>query len=578
MRNHNDSSRLQTELGQAMRKHQGAVALVVVFSAFVNLLGLTGSLFMLQVYDRVLPSRSEPTLVMLMLLIVVLFVAMGLLDLLRGQIGARVGASLQAGLDERVFRAALSSTPSAAPSSATALFDLEAVRKFLASPLAFAIFDLPFTPLFLGLIFVFHPLLGWLAVTGGLILIAVMLLNQHASRKPSEVAGRTAAASTRIAEQIRMQIDTVTSLGMIRAAVKRWRAERDTALVAEMSLSDSNGSYAAATRALRQFLQSAMLGLAAWLVISGEMTAGGMIAASILFGRALAPVEQLVGGWASVIRARKAWKSLNVLLAQDAKNPPVTRLAAPEAQLIVSDLTVIPPGETRPTLMRVSFRLQPGQSVGVIGESAAGKSSLARALVGLWKPAGGEIRLDGARIDQYDPEDYARYVGYLPQEVDLFDGTVAENIARLDSPAPPDPVIRAATRAGAHQMILGLPNGYDTPVGPMAGKLSGGQRQRIALARALYHDPVIVVLDEPNSNLDAPGSEAVNATIRELKASRRIVIIMAHRPAALAECDLVLILRNGQVSAFGPRDEVLRTSVSNHPRLVPAGSPAGASA
>ncbi len=564
---------MHSELGLAIRKHRAAIVLVAVFTTFVNLLGLTGSLFMLQVYDRVLPSRSEPTLLMLFLLVALLFGAMGLLDLIRGQVGARIGAALQSDLDERVFKASLSPPPSAYMAAATALYDLEAVRRFLSSPLAFAFFDLPFAPLFLAAIFIFHPMLGWLAAGGGAVLVCIMLINQWASRTPAEVAGRTAAGSTRVAEQLRAQADTVRSLGMSAAAVTRWRKERDSALAADIALSDSNGSFGAIVKALRMFLQSAMLALAAWLVIDGAMTAGGMIASSILMGRALAPVEQLVGGWSQAIRAAKGWTSLNALLAAVPEPAPLTRLARPKARLAVTDLTVVPPGETKPTLTRVSFTVEPGQAVGVIGESAAGKSSLARALVGLWKPAGGEIRLDGARIDQYESDAYARYVGYLPQDVVLLDGTVAENIARLQPDASSDAVIRAATLAGAHQMILGLPKGYDTAVGQVGAKLSGGQKQRIALARALFHDPVIVVLDEPNSNLDAPGSDAINAAIRQLKAQGRIVIVMAHRPAALAECDLLLMLRNGQATAFGPRDEVLRASVVNHAKLVPAPRP-----
>lgn len=570
---------MRSELGLAIRKHRTAIVLVVVFSIFVNLLGLTGSLFMLQVYDRVLPSRSEPTLLMLFLVVALLFAAMGLLDMLRGQVGARIGATLQTDLDARVFKASLSppQQPKAQMAAATALYDLEAVRKFLSSPLAFAFLDLPFAPLYLAAIFIFHPMLGWLALGGGAVLICIMLVNQWVSRAPSELAGRTAAGSTRVAEQLRAQADTVRGLGMSAAAVSRWRRERDSALAADIALSDSNGSFGSMVKALRMFLQSAMLALAAWLVIDGSMTAGGMIASSILMGRALAPVEQLVGGWSQVIRAAKGWASLRTLLAAVPDQAPLTKLPRPKARLVVTDLTVVPPGESKLTLNRVTFTIEPGQAVGVIGESAAGKSSLARALVGLWKPAGGEIRLDGARIDQYESDTYARYVGYLPQDVVLFDGTVSENIARLQPGADSESVIRAATLAGAHQMILTLPKGYDTAVGQVGAKLSGGQKQRIALARALFHDPVVVVLDEPNSNLDAPGSEAINAAIRQLKAQGRIVIVMAHRPAALAECDLLLMLRNGQATAFGPRDEVLRSSVTNHAKLVPAARPVGVS-
>ena len=569
---------LPKHLAEATWKHRPAVLLIALFTTFVNVLGLTGSLFMLQVYDRVLPSRSEPTLVVLFLLVVLLYGSMALLDLVRGQVGARVGAAVQADLDGPVFSATLAPPPQAAREAMTGLQDLEAVRRFLASPVAFAIFDLPFAPMFLGAIFLFHPWLGWLATTGGLVLVGLMLLNQRASRSPSEVASRTAAASVRTAEQVRQNAETVKGLGMAEAATVRWRRERDTALEAEIALSDRNGSFGSVIKALRLLLQSAMLALAAWLVIGGEMTAGGMIAASILMGRALQPVEQLVGGWASVVRATKGWASLNVLLSAVAAEPPRTKLAAPKARLDVTDLTLVPLGERTPTLARVSFAIAPGQAMGVIGESAAGKSSLGRALVGLWPPAAGQICLDGARLDQFAHADLARYVGYLPQEVVLFDGTVAENIARLEEAPESEKVIRAATLAGAHEMILGLPKGYDTPVGPAGAKLSGGQKQRVALARALYHDPAIVVLDEPNSNLDAKGSEAINAAIKSIKAEGRIVIVMAHRPAALAECDLLLMLKEGRQGGFGPRDEILRSLVANHANIVPGPRPAAGAA
>jgi ATP-binding cassette subfamily C protein len=562
-------------LSEALARHRPALLLVALFTSFVNLLGLTGSLFMLQVYDRVLPSRSEPTLVLLLLLVVLLYGSMALLDLIRGQVGGRIGAALQSDLDGSVFQATLMPPPDAGKEAATGLYDLEAVRKFLSSPVAFAIFDLPFAPLFLGAIFLFHPSLGWLATAGGIVLVCLMLANQRSSRAPAEVASRTAAGSVRVAEQVRQNADTIRSLGMAGAATQRWRKERDTALQAEIVLSDRNGSYGAVVKALRLLLQSAMLGLAAWLVMRGEMTAGGMIASSILMGRALQPVEQLVGGWSSVVRATKGLAALKTLLGAVAAEPARTRLPTPEARLAVTDLTVVPPGEQKPTLSRVTFAIGPGQAMGVIGESAAGKSSLARTLVGLWKPVVGEVRLYGARLDQYGPEDLARSIGYLPQEVVLFDGTVAENIARLEASPSSEEVIRAATLAGAHEMILGLPKGYDTPVGATGAKLSGGQKQRIGLARALYLNPAIVVLDEPNSNLDAAGSEAVNGAIRTLKADGRVAIVMAHRPAALAECDLLLMLKNGQVAGFGPRDEVLRSVVANHAKIVPGPRPMG---
>lgn len=563
-------------LAEALGRHRSAILLIALFSTFVNLLMLTGPLFMLQVYDRVLASRSEPTLVALFLLVAGLFAAMGLLDAIRSRIGTRIGAQLQADLDARVFSAAMSAPAPVAREASTALYDLEAVRRLTGSPVAFAAFDLPFAPLFFAANFFLHPLIGWFSIGAGIILIAVTLIQQWASRAPQETATRTAALATRQFEQIRLHADTIRGLGMVRAAIARWRRDRDEALLSELSLSDQTGGYGALVKSLRLFMQSAILALGAWLVIRGELTGGAMIASSILLGRALAPIEQLVGGWSAILRAGKGWASLRTLLAAVPLAEPRTPLPTPEARLTVQDLTVIPPGEAKPTLARITFAATPGQAIGVIGESAAGKSSLARALVGLWPAAGGEIRLGGARLDQYDPDALARHIGYLPQDVALFDGTVTENIARLAAKPDAEAAIRAASLAGAHEMILRLPAGYDTPVGPAGARLSGGQKQRLGLARALFGDPVVVVLDEPNSNLDAPGSDAINAAIRDLKARGRIVIIMAHRPAAIAECDMLLMLRAGQVAAFGPRDEVLRRIVSNHAQLtVAAQKPAG---
>ncbi|TMV62612.1 ATP-binding cassette domain-containing protein, partial [Thioclava sp. BHET1] len=387
----------------------------------------------------------------------------------------------------------------------------------------------------LAAIFLFHPYLGWLAVAGGTVLILIAVINQITSLAPGEQARRTAATSARQAEQIRAQVETVRALGMTDVIIARWRGDRDLAVEAEIGLSDRNGSFAALTKSLRLLLQSAMLGLGAWLVIQEQLTAGAMVASSIMLGRALAPIEQIVGGWAVVSRARKGWGALQRLLGAVPQPRSHMPLAPPKARLSVNDITVIPPGARQPVLRNVSFSLYPGQVLGVVGESASGKSSVARALTGIWPLVGGEIRLDGATLEQYGEEALARHIGYLPQDVALFDATIAENIARL-SPSPrPEDVIRAATEANAHEMILSLPQGYDTPIGHAGAKLSGGQKQRVGLARAMYGNPVVVILDEPNSNLDAPGTEAVNLAIRHLKQAGKAVVVMAHRPAALAE-------------------------------------------
>lgn len=564
---------MSSELNQAVRSHWRSILLIGLFSVFVNLLMLTGPLFMLQVYDRVLVSRSEATLVALFVLVVGLYGAMGVLDFVRGRIGARIGAKVQNDLDARVFGATITAPPSAANLAVTGLSDLESVRRFCTSPVAFAAFDIPFSPLFLAAIFMFHPLLGWLAVGGGAAMVAITLVNQMVSRKPGETANQTAAGSARLAEQIRTQPDTIRSLGMTKPAIAKWDVQRGAALNADMALSDRNGGFGSLTKSLRFLLQSAMLGLGAWLVIQGELTAGAMIAGSILLGRALAPVEQLIGGWAVVVRARQGWQSMSELLKAVPVTEPKTALSRPKARISVEGITVIPPGEKLTALRQVSFTIEPGQALGVVGESAAGKSSVARVLTGLWLPVAGSVRLDGATLDQYEETALASYVGYLPQEIALFDGTVADNIARMQADADPKAIIRAARKAGAHEMILGLPAGYDTPIGAVRTKLSGGQKQRIGLARAMFGDPEVLILDEPNANLDAKGSDTVNAAIRQMKADNKIVVVMAHRPSAISECDTILMLKEGRAADFGPRDEVLRKNVRNHAQIAPAPAP-----
>ncbi|WP_425090919.1 type I secretion system permease/ATPase [Tropicimonas sp. S265A] len=531
---------------------------IAVFSLFINLLMLTGPLFMLQVYDRVLSSRSEATLVALFVLVAFLYLAMGVLDFVRGRIGARIGADFQARHDLDAFRGSLSAPPEMRKESMTALGDVEAVRRFFSAPVFGALFDVPFTPLFIAAIFLFHPLLGWLAVGGALTMITLSLLNQALSASPAKRAAQTAASATRYGETLRMEPDTVRALGMTETASNRWREKRSTALETDMTVSDLNGGFGSISKAIRLFLQSAMLALGAWLVLQDQLTPGAMIAGSILLGRALAPVEQIIGGWALVTRARAGWASLRRLAEAVPKPPKRTRLNPPAANLEAASVSVYAPGRTKPLLSNINFKLEPGSAVGVIGESASGKSTLARVLTGLWQPATGSIRLDGASLDQFGRTGLAEYVGYLPQEIVLFDGTVAENISRLAENPDPKAIIAAAERAGAHDMILGLPDGYDSRVGDGGIKLSGGQKQRIGLARAMFGDPVILVLDEPNSNLDAAGSAAVNRAIREMKENGRIVIVMAHRPAAIAECTQIMMIRDGKIAAFGPKDDVLR--------------------
>jgi ATP-binding cassette, subfamily C, bacterial len=569
----------QSELRAARRQSRGLFASVFAFSVFVNLLMLTGPIFMLQVYDRVLGSRSEATLVALFGLMAFMFLMMGVLDYVRGRVMTRIGARFQETLDRRVFTAAmrkLALMPND-PLAAAAQRDLESVQRLLASPVFLALFDIPWTPLFLAAIFVFHPWLGWLAIFSGVLLIVVSLLNQSSTRKPMSESSQTATMAERYADQIKTEAELIQSLGMRGASFDRWQQARGRALRGAVDVSDTGGLYTTLSKTLRQFLQSAMLGLGAYLVLQGALTPGAMIAGSILMGRALAPIEMAVGQWALVQRAQEGWGRLSQLLSQVPPEPTRTALPKPRALLEAQQITVVPPGEQQAALRMVSFRLEPGQAMGVIGPSGAGKSTLARTLTGVWRPAGGKVRLDGATLDQYDSDVLGSYIGYLPQRVTLFDGTIADNIARLQPNPNDEMVIAAARKAAAHDMILQLPDGYNTRVSAVGSRLSGGQIQRIGLARALYGDPMILVLDEPNSNLDNEGSNALNAAIRAMKAAGKSILIMAHRPAAIQECDVLLVLEDGIRKAFGPRDQVLREMVKNHTDIISASSPGGVS-
>jgi ATP-binding cassette, subfamily C, bacterial len=567
------------ELRAARRESRMALFAVFLFSVFVNLLMLTAPIYMLQVYDRVLGSRSVETLVALSVLVAFLFLAMGILDHARARIMARIGARLQDRLDRRVFSAAvhrLTLTPGD-PAALAAQRDLEAVQRLWASPVLLALFDIPWTPLFIAAIFVFHTWLGVLAIAGGVILVVVALLNQSSSEQSLIRANAAGMQAERMAENLKSEAEAVQALGMAGAGFDRWQKARSLALGQSIAASDVTGVFGSVSKVFRMFLQSAMLGLGAWLVLRGELSSGAMIAGSILMGRALAPIEQAVGGWPVVSRAREGHARLADLLTRTPVDPPRTALPRPKAILEAQNLSVVPPGDSQPVLRSVSFRLEPGQALGIIGPSGSGKSSLARALIGVWRPAGGKVRLDGATLDQYDPDVLGSYFGYLPQRITLFDGTIAQNIARLQDAPDGAKVVAAAKKAAAHEMIVKLPDGYDTRVSTLGGRLSGGQIQRIGLARALYGDPLILVLDEPNSNLDNDGSLALNLAIREMKADGRAVLIMAHRPAAIQECDLLLVLEDGMRRAFGPRDQVLRDMVKNHAEIAKATAPGGVS-
>jgi PrtD family type I secretion system ABC transporter len=573
-----DSKSAKAELTAPIWRMSHLFLGVAAFSFVVNLLMLTGSLYMLQVYDRVLASHSLPTLVVISMLAGAMFVAMGFFEHLRARVLARVGARYQDVLDARAFDAGLSRAmvPTERARPMTALRDLDAIQKMLAGPAPLALFDAPWTPMFILFLYYLHPWMGWMGVASVLVLAVLALANELASRGLHEKATAEQGAADAAAQSIRRDAETVGALGMRGSMVARWRARRQTATDARMRSADLSGGFSSTSKTLRFFLQSAMLGLGAYLVVKGEVTGGVMIASSILMGRALAPVEQAIAQWSVFQRAREAWSSLNELFASSPPRPERVPLPPLGGGVSARELVVGAPGARAPTVTGITFDVAPGQAMGVIGPSGAGKSTLARVLVGIWPEVSGTLRFGGATLNQWDPDDLGRQVGYMSQEAALFDGTVFENVTRF-APAPDhDAAIDAIGRAGALELILGLPDGLNTPVGVGGAQLSGGQRQRIALARAFYGDPHVYVFDEPNANLDSHGEQALLGAIDDLKKRGKVVVVIAHRPSAIMLCDTLLMIQGGRQVDFGTRDEVLRRTVQTFPRAVPQPAPQAA--
>ena len=564
------------ELGSALTSCRTAFAGVAVMSGVVNVLYLTGSFFMLEVYDRVIPSRSVPTLIGLMALALTLYAFQGALEAIRSRILARVGAALDEALSGRVFdlvvRAPLKG---AAPGDGLLpLRDLDQIRAFLSGTGPSAFFDLPWLPIYLAVCFLFHPLIGVAALCGALFLAAVTWLTDRATRRPAQAATGHGLRRNGLAEAGRRNAEVLAALGMQGRFQARWAGANRDYMDAQQRNADVAGGLGAVSKVFRMALQSGVLALGAWLVIQGQATAGIIIASSILVSRALAPAELAIANWKGFVQARQSWARLSDLLARIPAGQPRHGLPAPSRTLTVEAVTIAPPGSQRPVVGEVSFALKAGQGLGVIGPSASGKSSLIRALIGVWPPLRGKVRLDGAALDQWEPADLGPHLGYLPQEAELFAGTIGENIARFDPAASAEAVIAAAQAAGIHEMVLRLTDGYDTRIGEGGAGLSSGQRQRIGLARALYGDPFLVILDEPNANLDAEGENALTRAILGVRARGGICIVVAHRPSALAALDLVLMMADGRAQAFGPKDEVFKRVLRAAPEPAPAGLPA----
>ena len=539
-----------------------------VFSGMINLLALTGSLYMLQVYDRVVPSKSVPTLIGFTVLMALLYVAFGALDYARMRVLSRIGLGIDRLLRERVLEAVLL-LPLRVRQGLDGIQpvrDLDQIRSFLSGMGPTALFDMPWMPIYLALVYVLHPVLGLFATVAGIALIGLTALTEKRMRAPAKAAVHSGAARSAFGEAARRNAEVIRAMGLERRMMSQWHKLSGTFLGDQLALSDAAGGIGSFSKMLRMLLQSGILELGAYLAIEGELSAGSIIAASIIMSRALAPIEIAIANWKGFIGLRESAKRLDGLLASLPAKGNIIDLPRPSRLLEVQNLTVAPPGQTLPTLVNVSFKLQAGEGLGVIGASAAGKSTLVRAIVGAWMPMprGGSVRLDGATFDQWSREALGRDIGYLPQDIELFEGTIAENIARLD-PNPGALVIEAARLAGIHDMIVQMPDGYQTPIGEGGLKLSAGQRQRLGLARALYGDPFLVILDEPNSNLDTSGDLALTQAIASVRARGGIIVVVAHRPSALAGLDKVLVLSKGHVQAFGPRDEVLKSVVEPVP-------------
>ena len=538
------------------------------FSLFINLLMLVPPLYMLQIYDRVLSSGSVDTLVALTLLVAFLMLVLGLLEWVRSMVLIRVGARLDGVMNKRLFDATLDlASRQPGRGSSQPITDLGTIRQFLTGPGLFGFFDAPWMPVYMLVIFLFHPLLGFIALGGAMALLILALINELRTRKPLMAASAQSIQEQQVLDAKLRNVEVIEALGMRERIEARWREHHQGTIGWQAAASEKAAVLMAGSKAFRLLLQSLILGTGAWLAIQQIVTPGVMIAASILMGRALAPIDQMIGAWKGFVGARAASARLKKLLSEIPPRERHLSLPAPKGHVQLAGAVVVPPASRSPVLRGVDLDIQPGEIVGVIGPSAAGKTTLARVLLGIWPVASGAARLDGADLKLYNRDELGPFLGYLPQDVELFEGTVAENIARFGE-IEDTKVVAAARQAGVHEIISQLPDGYNSPLGVGGMTLSAGQRQRIGLARALYGDPKLVVLDEPNSNLDEHGEAALVAAIQNLRQRQATVVLITHRPSVLKVVDKILVIKDGRIEAFGPRDEILARFLK--PKAVPA--------
>jgi len=548
----------ENSLKAALKACKGSFISVGFFSFFVNMLMLVPSFYMLQVYGRVVTSGSISTLVMLTLIMTVLMATMGSLEWTRSRIMVRLSTKLDVMLSRDVYRASFKRALDSGGMDASAqpLNDLTGLRQFLTGNGLFAFFDTPWLPVYIGVMFLFHPWYGWIAIASAIILLCLAAINEKLTGKAiAEANKQNIAASLYTTKNLR-NAEVIESMGMLHTLMERWGARQKKVLALQSSASDKGGMITSLSKTFRMLVQSLILGVGAYLAVKQEITPGLMIAGSILLGRALAPIDLMIGSWKGFISARSQYERLNDILDKQQAEPQRMSLPAPQGNVLVENLMVGAPGSKTPILKNISFAVQAGSVVGIIGPSASGKSTLARALLGVWAPQHGVVRLDGADINNWDKRELGPYVGYLPQDIELFEGTISENIARFGE-IDPEKVIQAAKTAGVHEMILQLPDGYDTVIGSEGVNLSGGQRQRVGLARAIYGTPRLIILDEPNSNLDEVGERALAQAIAQLKTTGATIFIITHRTNILAQLDRLLVLSNGTIGLYGPRELVM---------------------
>lgn len=561
-------------LKQALATCRSSFISVAFFSMCINILMLVPAIYMLQVYDRVITSGSATTLLMITLIMVAMMVTLGGLEWVRSRVLVRVASRLSMQLNKKAFDVSFKQSlySGGTMNGAQPIQDLNGLRQFMTGNGLFAFFDAPWIPLYIFVMFMFHPWFGWMGVASAIVLAVLAVINEYATSKPLQKANDEMSASGNSLRQNLLNAEVIESMGMLSDLRERWSTRQYKVLSWQTTASDRAGIIASISKTTRLLVQSLILGVGAYLVINNEITPGLMIAGSILLGRALAPIDQMIGAWKGFVAARGQYSRLSDILSRVAEDDETMPLPDPVGSVSFEAAVIIPPTSKLPAIKGISFRAEAGDVIGVIGPSAAGKSTLARGLLGIWPSKSGKIRLDGADIFTWDREELGPHIGYLPQDIELFEGSISENIARFGE-VNPVKVVEAAKIAGVHELILALPDGYDTIIASQGSGLSGGQRQRIGLARALYNDPTLVVLDEPNSNLDDVGEKALVSAIQRLKERKATVFVITHRPSILGSVNKLMLLNEGQIKLYGPRDEVLATLQGK--AQVPAARAAG---